>query len=297
MVRKLLQTQTILIAAVMILAAVLKYHRLVAQPSFGHSVLDSQAFVYSLILVEVFVSCFLLSGMRPGLAWVVIAFLFSSFAVISLQKAIVGDEHCGCFGVIDISPFFVFAGDVAVLLSALARIAIFPNAHCLEPGRRGGGRAALAFLAFAIPAVGLSIRYSEFSGSGSVGLKVGADTVALLPWDWPEQRFPLGAWMKCDSDLSRGKWRVVIFNADCGRCMSLVGRYGSFVSAHPEYRLAFIQVPPLRGKTVDDLITSDSAYQSCTLSSDIEWHASLPIEVNLEDSLVKWVSSPEIGGL
>jgi hypothetical protein len=71
---------------------------------------------------ELFLGVWLLSGTARRWAWVFALLTFTAFALVSGYLGIIGQANCGCFGVIQASPWVAFGVDIAVLaLLVLAR--------------------------------------------------------------------------------------------------------------------------------------------------------------------------------
>lgn len=106
------------------------------------------AFQFVVIQLELLLGGWLLLGLRPlGARWLAGA-VFLGFAVVSGYAAMTGQSNCGCFGKLEVSPWYAFGLDVTVLAAlALAR-----------PGGRGaeGSRGWIAGLGSAIIALGLA---------------------------------------------------------------------------------------------------------------------------------------------
>jgi hypothetical protein len=74
------------------------------------------------VLWEIVLGLWLLAGVYRAGAWLAAVGTFAAFAAVSGYLGWIGQASCGCFGVVQASPWHAFAVDVAaLLLLALAR--------------------------------------------------------------------------------------------------------------------------------------------------------------------------------
>ena len=123
----------VVLGLVLLVAAMLKAYKLWVRPVDGATMVDARAFGIVVIEIELAIGLLLLIGgrvlSRP--AW----FAGIVFFVIALQVAILqgvrGEPHCGCFGVVEVSPWTAVFIDLAAISALLAS---FPPAS--EAGSR-----------------------------------------------------------------------------------------------------------------------------------------------------------------
>jgi hypothetical protein len=90
--------------------------------------LSSPRWQVAIIEGEAFLGLWLLSGRRRRAAWLSALLVLTLLGAASLYLAIDGQRSCGCFGRVEVNPWFTFALD-AVAAAALA---------LTLPSRRGG---------------------------------------------------------------------------------------------------------------------------------------------------------------
>ncbi len=110
------------------------------------------------LLWEVVLGLWLVSGRYPTGSWLAAVGTFTAFAGVSGYLGWVGQAECGCFGSVKASPWHALAVDVAALAGlALARPAFHPLRE--QPGRAllRGGATVLTFFAGAALLFGLLV--------------------------------------------------------------------------------------------------------------------------------------------
>lgn len=130
-----------LVGVLLLTAAALKIHGLATDPVPRMGVFSTPEFQLAAIEFELFLSVWLLWGIRPLGAWLIALVTFASYAVVSFYQAWIGQSSCGCFGRLSISPWYAFALDLTVLAAlALAR----PHLKSLRERQRQSLMAALS---------------------------------------------------------------------------------------------------------------------------------------------------------
>lgn len=74
---------------------------------------------FGVIQIEFLLGGWLVSGFRPSGSVVLASLVFATFAVVSFFFGVTGQSSCGCFGQVDINPWFVFTFDVVVLMGLI----------------------------------------------------------------------------------------------------------------------------------------------------------------------------------
>jgi hypothetical protein len=92
------RTVSLLIAAVLLIAAALKGHQLASEPMLGHGLLDSRWLLIGVVEFELFFGLWLLAGIWPKRTCAAALGCFTLFTCVSLYKALSGYATCGCFG-------------------------------------------------------------------------------------------------------------------------------------------------------------------------------------------------------
>ena len=115
-------TVRIAVGGLLLVAAGLKGYQLWSEPLITTGLLTSRWFLITVVEVEVLLGMCSLAAFVPFLTWFATLSCFTSFAAVSLAKAVLGEVSCGCFGRVQIHPWFVFAFDA----NAVAALLLFP---------------------------------------------------------------------------------------------------------------------------------------------------------------------------
>src|SRR5262245_6388330 len=104
-----------LIAVWFLAAALLKVHYLSNQSLYENRYWNSRYFLLLLVLAELFIGFWLLSGHAVrGSRWVALS-LFAAFVVFNLYLAYSGDVACPCMGGVGPSPWVMAGLDLAAV--------------------------------------------------------------------------------------------------------------------------------------------------------------------------------------
>lgn len=96
-------------------AVVLKAHGLAIDPWSEDSFLWSPRLQFAALEVESLLALCLLSAWRPGLAWAGSLAFFTVVGGISLYQALAGQRSCGCFGQVEVHPWFTLMIDISAV--------------------------------------------------------------------------------------------------------------------------------------------------------------------------------------
>jgi len=106
--------------AVLLVATILKSHQLLTEPILSEGFWESWEFFLIQIPLELGLAIWLLSGLFRKAAWIIATIAFAGFIAVTLQKALIGAESCGCFGTVHVNPWItLFAIDLPILLLLL----------------------------------------------------------------------------------------------------------------------------------------------------------------------------------
>lgn len=108
------------LGVVLLLVAGLKVYGLAVEPVSPQGIFSAAWFQMLLIQCELCLGMWLLSGKQAPVAWLTTCMMFTTFAAVSLYHATIGQASCGCLGVVQVSPWYAFAFDVAALLALWA---------------------------------------------------------------------------------------------------------------------------------------------------------------------------------
>jgi hypothetical protein len=133
----------------------LKAHGLFADASPRETPFSTPQLQVLAVEVEAVLGVWLLSGLWPRAAWAAALALFAALAGASLYLALDGQRSCGCFGRVEVSPWWTAGLDVAAI-TLLALIRPQPVQAAGEPlGRRLSRSPALTAVAGAVILLGL----------------------------------------------------------------------------------------------------------------------------------------------
>lgn len=107
------------LGCILLTAAGLKAHQVATDPLvfLGGGWLESRPVVALAIGFEVFLGLWLVSGIYATAGWKAALACFTVFAGVSLYKAISGSATCGCFGRMEVNPWWTFSFDVTVVMA------------------------------------------------------------------------------------------------------------------------------------------------------------------------------------
>ena len=222
---------------------------------------------------------------------------FFAFAMLNVQKILLGDANCGCFGSLSTSPTTVLVIDLVCLAcllfpsSSKSRFRA-PDMRDLQPG---GLRKFVPRVCAGIGWVGLMFAIAVFSTpkweqrgpgwyeSGSLSIINWHETVG-------QHVDAYGAVLPAEL-LRQGKCVLYALNPDCPRCEEVIEGLNAMNSSEScENRLqaiVWIRTP------------SDSKRRQVKLSTQFDlpsvqtWNSQAPLEIQLSDGYIQTVNVPE----
>ncbi|MGC8642054.1 MAG: MauE/DoxX family redox-associated membrane protein [Isosphaeraceae bacterium] len=288
------------LAIVLLAAPLLKAHQAVTAPAPVAGFLGSVPVLICLVWFELLLGCWILTGLyRRVTRWIVVA-AFGLFAVAALALALQGSESCGCFGRVQVNPWYTFAFDAAAALAVGLCPASAPPPQtlwrlprrliiCCALATCLGGLATWAILAQAPRDLDL----------GSLGQHAGA-VVVLKPETWEGKSFPLIPYLDLDTPTARlneGRWIAVIYRNDCSHCRSVVPELWALASGRAGVQMAFLEMPPYASPD-KSLLAAASRLSSRIavgrLSDRLQWFAQTPVLVELEDGIVRRAEAGDV---
>ncbi|MCX7428846.1 MAG: hypothetical protein NTW96_24875 [Planctomycetia bacterium] len=182
------------LAAILFAAAGLKCHQLATSPVVGDGLLDSRWVLMATVEFELFFGLWLLANLLPKWTHRAAVSCFGLFAAVSLYKALSGYASCGCFGRVEVNPWYTFTLDTAAVLSLLRWRPSGTANSSLVPSRAFVLRATavtLAWLSIGFPAAVAMGKYQPTLLAEDGVILGDGNLVILEPEKWIGKRFPL----------------------------------------------------------------------------------------------------------
>jgi hypothetical protein len=194
---------------------------------------------------EVLLGLWLLTGLLPRAAWWLATACFCAFLGISLFRAFSGESSCGCFGALHIHPWVTAALDGLLLFGLIAfRPARFSQP---VPVRRRAAWAVIGLVALVAGGIPL-LRAAAHSPAQDFDASDSADILDKKPVDWARQRLPLLRHIDIGDRLASGRWIVMLYRWNCGKCQQALPQYiglsHALVGDASGIRVALIELPP-----------------------------------------------------
>lgn len=270
------------LALVLLVAAGLKSYQLATEPSISPSSRLLDAIV---VQIEVTLGCWLLSGWKRLLAWRIALVWFALLAIVSISRAILGSESCGCFGRIPVSPWLTSAFNI-VAIAALVRWQ--PKGSSIEAvvaSRPLYVRSLLCLWIVALPfTLALATQPPNTLMLDGV-VKSASKPIVLQPTEWPGHRLPLLAYIDVGSTLTHGKWTLLFYHHDCARCQAALPAYcalaGQQAASGIDAKVALIQFPPYGPRPAID----SPAFHG-RVDDSYQWLMDAPAEVHIDEGVV-----------
>ena len=265
----------IMIAAglIFIVAAILKTHQLLTEPIISKGFWESWEFFVIQIPLELGLGIWLISGLFKKPVWLISVFAFVAFIVITLYKALMGFESCGCFGVVTVNPWLTVA---AIDLPFLLLLLIFrPKGEKLLPPP---WPSAKHFWGVAIPTFILLTAIVPVLIFNKPPDKTDKYEV-VKPEEWTGQapsekkEWPLLQYIDIAQSLRSNIAVVLLYRADCEDCHEAIPFYYRMalgMTGETSVRFAFVEIPPY-GQETDDIIPDDTPCLRGKLDSKKEW--------------------------
>ena len=191
----------IVLGLVILTAAFLKAHQLSVTPIFGEGLLHARWFNILVVEFELFFGIWLLVGRMPKVTWLASIGCFTAFAGVSLYKAVTGEASCGCWGVIDVNPWYTLTFDSIVI----GLLIVFRPKVKWTFGLNIAKKQVLNYCLIVVP-IGFFLLWSisqvEFHQLREVGQVLEQGSIIKLgPGGWVDKKFPLRD--HCDSRFAQ----------------------------------------------------------------------------------------------
>lgn len=223
--------------------------------------------------IEFVIAVWLVSGVCWRQVQLVAGVLFLLFSVANLLKIITGAESCGCFGAVEISPWYTLIANIGAIL-ALSLVA----SPVLSLPRRHDVIKLLSILVggFILYAVMTNmIRVVSNSANSPV---MDAEGKMIFDKDhWIGHQMNLKNVVEIDANLATGIWVVVFIRSNCAKCVYNLPRQKNLAEEMARQgktpRVAFIDLQ--RHHPLDD--AGDAVCPSCAYGG-LKEGRNLPIE-------------------
>ena len=286
---KALDIVRFLLAMILLTAAALKGYQLATGPVTNKDIFSYRWTLTFQVEFEIVLGLWLGSGRYKRLAWAAALACVGFFSCITLHKALSGEASCGCFGQVEVNPWYTLILD----LSAVAALLVFrPDLRHGQLTSHYRGRllaTVLAIVAIGVPAGILmgSYRPAQIAADGSLA---GAGSVVVLePKEWVGKEFPLCKQIDVGERLAKGTWIVLFHRHGCPVCGKAVPVYQNMAQdldkKHSSATVALIEVPTSHGDSPKNPPAGDLCLQG-RLSDANKWFIETPAVVLLVDGKV-----------
>jgi len=291
----------ILLGLVLLPAAGLKGYQLPTEPTLEKSLLTSRWFLIAEVEFELVLGVFLLSGLYKRLIWLVTLICFIGFSCVTLYKGLSGQASCGCFGKVEISPWYTLIFDVLVCSALTLCRPTIANTNSFAPPGQSVIRSHWRRLSFPFATILLICLSVGYAMIGFEPKKTSADGilereggfVVLEPEKWVGKPFPLMKQIRNAKDLKSGQWVVVLYRFNCPECKEALTTLKDLVRETSSVQMCLISVPP-HG---EDDPSFEGFPLSLRLNSEKEWLIITPTIVLLQNGRVKCLWQEKIPSL
>ena len=293
-------------AVVLLTAAGLKAHQAATSPVLGDGFLDSRWVLIATVEFEIFFGIWLLSNILPVWTRRAAIALFTLFAAVSLYKALTGHASCGCFGRVEVNPWWTSGFDGVVLLALLR---CFPKRQSCGLSLPRVLTVALLLVFIGIPVAcdtsgPLDTIDDEFSSLGRVfNSPNGRLGIFLEPETWVGRRLPLldhlafeDAPQPLREKLFDGRWNVLLVHSGCKACQRLSAKLKDeeavlALGFDPKARIAVIELPERPVTDLQIVPASEGGSNQANiclgrLRPDKEWYCPTPFLVKTDSAKV-----------
>ena len=273
-----------LLGLIILAAGLLKGHDQLSVALTASQFSIGSDFAVLLPLGEILFASWLLVGLWPQTSWWLAIGSFIAFLGVSLDRGLAGASSCGCFGTLQISPWYMVGVDSAALILLWSNQPGAPS-----PAKPIWRLAALALL-LALSAAGLSISFARTAGLDESGdYPENTTTITLQPETWVGKRLPLLKHIDVGTRLERGEWVVMLYHRSCPRCQELLPQYlgmaHQLAGQYDRPQAALIEVPPFAQDSVPQ--PSSSCWLYGRLDGNRRWLGGSPRFLHLKDGQVE----------
>jgi hypothetical protein len=277
-----------ILGLVLLIAAAFKGYQLSTEPTLEKGLLSSRWFLILEVEFEIAFGLLLLSGLYRRLAWLAAIACFSIFSFVTFYKGISGEATCGCFGKVEISPWYTLIFDLAAVIMLL----IFRPQMQHQPfhiNLRPTIILIVLALLIGLPSAHAMINYSPTTLNDNGIIEGEGNFVILEPKKWIGKQFPLFKYINISDMLSQGNWIILFYRHDCHKCLQAISKYREManetVSNGNFMKIAFLELPPY--EEIDaEIRESWAPYIKGKLDNRHEWYVATPIIMTLRNGQV-----------
>jgi len=301
----------VLVGGLLLVSAALKADQLLVDEAAQDGLFGARWFLMAVVEFELMLGIWLLSGIFAFRCRQVVLVVFAMFAIVALQKGLSGESSCGCFGRLEVNPWWTFGLDLLVLRALwnwnpLASFQV-PVAQGKETAqesaaetesstRTGINRRAMAVVGLLL-LIGIPISIKMLSAQNATLTQAGTivgdgQLVILEPETWIGKPFPIASHIDIGDQLLKGDWIVVLFHHGCPECQEALPQYEQLAQEDGRKRIAVIEIPPY-GKKSDHAVASLYG----RLTDKREWFVQAPVEISVKSGMVEAASTelPSLG--
>lgn len=267
---------------VLIVASALKIQQLLTEPIISKGFWESWEFFLIQIPLELGLGIWLVCGLFKKAGWLLGLIAFGGFIIVTLYKAFIGAESCGCFGMVKVNPWITLSVmDIPIFIL----LAIFrPKGLKLFPPP---WPSAVHFFAIAIPTFILlpTIEYVLITNRPPM---VSEKYEVLEVKQWTNQGvWSLLQYIDISERLQSGEWVVLMYHNDCPTCREAMPGYEKMYSdlKGNNVDMVFIEMPPYEERELQ-LVPSESKINRGRLSDTKKWLVETPVVVVLRDGVM-----------
>ena len=286
-----------LLGVVLLTAAVLKAEELAALPMLGPGLLNERWLLACVVEVEAVLGCWLLLGAGGFMTWAITLIMWLAFLGVAGYEVVSGVESCGCFGRVEINPWYTAVFDLIVVLVLPFCRPVRGTVNNGEGARFFAVRmATVGLICMAGAAFGVWNLYRYSAGRLSEdGLSFADQTVILEPEKWVGHPFILADYIDVGPQLTHGDWIVLLYRYDCEHCQQAVPRYAVLAQqkrAVDSPSVALVEIPPF-APPGQELIRPSTSIVRGQLSEKHDWFASTPVMIRIHNGTVRTVAESD----
>jgi hypothetical protein len=269
---------------VLLVASFLKIYYWISEPVAKAGLFSSRWFTALEIECELALAVWLLSGLYQYGAWYITTLCFIGFSFVTLYKGLLGESSCGCFGKIQVNPWYTLIFDL-VSIFVLIYFRPLKGVFFTRPNWAKMGLTVFVYSILGFP-TGYMMVTSAPSTLTSDG-KINGQTsfVVVEPDKWTGKYFPLLKHIDIGDELARGNYTLLFYHYDCPDCRSAILRCEKLTREYSK-KIVLVEVPPYANSATFLSVSCLSG----KLSETINWFIPTPMVISLENGYAK--SSP-----